>query len=93
MKATIALKLDVTKIEKERLFKGKKGTYLDAIVHFDTQPDKYENNGFVVQQISKEERDSGVKGTILGNVKLLWNDNEETQSPEILEDESDDLPF
>jgi hypothetical protein len=93
MKATIALKLDVSKIEKERLFKGKKGTYLDAIVHFDTQPDKYENNGFVVQQISKEERDSGVKGTILGNVKLLWHDNEETQSPEILEDESDDLPF
>jgi hypothetical protein len=71
MKHTIALKIDVTKIDKERLYKGEKGTYLDAVLLFDTDIDRFENNGMIVQSVTKDERLSGLRGEILGNAKLL----------------------
>lgn len=71
MKKTITLKIDVNKIDKAKLYKGEKGTYLDAVLFFDEQDDQYGNNGMIVQSVSKEERKRGVKGEILGNAKLL----------------------
>lgn len=64
----ITARIDVTKIDKARLYKGKKGTYLD-IVLVDTPDDQYGNSHMVVQSVSKEERQQGVKGAILGNAK------------------------
>jgi hypothetical protein len=67
----IVLKIDVTKIEKERLFVGKTGAkYLDAVL-FDNKDgeDQYGNLGFVVQSVSKEEKERGERGPIIGNWK------------------------
>lgn len=64
----ITVRIDVTKIDKARLFKGKKGTYLD-IVLVETPDDQYGNSHMVVQSVSKEERQQGVRGAILGNAK------------------------
>jgi hypothetical protein len=78
MKIGVRVKLDVTKIEKARLFKGQKGTYLDATVFIDVdQKDQYDNNGMVTQDISKEEKDAGVQGAILGNVQVFWSENQQ----------------
>jgi len=75
-KIGVSVRIDVTKIEKERLYKGAKGTYLDLTTFIDTEnKDQYENNGFISQSVSKEERDAGVKTPILGNVKVFYNDN------------------
>jgi len=71
MKRLVALKIDVTKIDKKRLFKGEKATYLDAVVFLDDEPGKYGDNGMITQSVSKEERESGVRGEILGNAKIL----------------------
>jgi hypothetical protein len=68
--AIITAKIDVTKIDKNRLFKGQKGTYLD-IVLIETPNDKNGNHYMVVESITKEERDSGKQGTILGNAKII----------------------
>jgi hypothetical protein len=65
----ISLKLDVSKIEKNRLFKGAKGTYLDATL-IETPDGKY-SDFIITQQVSKEERLSGVKGPIIGNGKYI----------------------
>jgi hypothetical protein len=70
MSNTITARIDVTKIEKERLYKGEKGTYLD-IVLIPTPNAKYEQTHMVVQSVSKEERDQGIKGNILGNAKEI----------------------
>lgn len=69
----ISLRIDVTKIDKDRLYKGQKGQYLDltTFVNLD-EKDQYDNNGFVSQSVSKEERDAGVKTPILGNVKVFF---------------------
>ena len=77
MKVGLSIKLDVTKIDKERLFKGAKGTYIDLTTFIDTaEQDQYENNGFVSQATSSEEREQGLKTPILGNVKVFFTDGE-----------------
>lgn len=76
MKLGLSIKLDVTKINKDRLFKGEKGTYLDLTTFIDlNEVSQYGDNGFISQSVSKEERESGVKGDILGNVKVFYNDS------------------
>lgn len=72
-KIGISIKIDVTKIDKARLFKGEKGTYLDLTTFIDTaEVDQYGNNGFISQSVSKDERANGVKTPILGNVKVFY---------------------
>ena len=74
-KIGVSLKIDVSKIDKNRLFKGQKGVYLDATVFIDTaQLDQYGNSGMITQDVKKEEKDQGIKGNILGNCKVFWND-------------------
>lgn len=66
----IAVKIDVTKIDKARLFPGRNGAkYLDVILI--DREDDYGNHYMACQSVSKEEREQGVKGPILGNGKNL----------------------
>ena len=89
---TIAVNLDVKKIDKTKLYVGKKGTYLDAVVFLKDEADEYGNHGFIVQSVTKEEREKGVKGEILGNVKILGK--EQSQQDKAQPQEADDgLPF
>lgn len=76
MSIGVNIKIDVTKIDKELLVKGKKGTYLDATVFINPdEADQYGNHGMVTQAVSKEAREAGEKGNILGNAKVFWQDS------------------
>lgn len=78
MKIGVSIKIDVTKIEKARLFKGEKGTYLDLTTFIDTADvDQYGNHGFISQSVTKEEREQQVKTPILGNVKVFYRDGQQ----------------
>jgi len=92
MSKLIAIKIDVTKIDKERLYQGKKGSYLDATVFLNDEEGQYGDNGMITQSVSKEEREAGVKGAILGNVKILgeFGDNKSAPAASAV---SDDIPF
>ena len=70
MSNVITARIDVTQIDKSRLYQGKKGKYLD-IVLIPTPNAKYEQTHMVVQSVSKEERDQEIKGNILGNAKEI----------------------
>lgn len=88
----IVIKINCSKIEKNRLFKGEKGTYLDAVlVH---KPSQYGDDYFIAQSVSKDEREAGVKGAIIGTAKIL---NPKSAAPkpqqEPPQDEGDDVPF
>jgi len=73
-KIGINISIDVSKIDKSRLFKGKKGVYMDVTTFIDTNnPDQYNQHGFVSQSTSKEEREAGVKTPILGNCKVFFD--------------------
>jgi hypothetical protein len=96
MKVGLSVRIDVTKIDKERLYKGEKGTYLDLTTFVDTaSQDQYENNGFISQSVDKEEREKGIQTPILGNVKVFYTDGSEQpstpQAKQAVIDE--DIPF
>lgn len=89
MKKVIQLKLNLSKVDKTRLFKGEKGVYLDATLFLSDEADQYGNNGMIVQSSTKDERESGYDSPILGNAKVS-----EKQAPQPLtQGEMDDLPF
>jgi hypothetical protein len=71
MQKLISLNIDVSKIDAKRLYKGKKGQYLSATLFLKEEVDQYGNNGFIVESITKEEREKGLKGTIIGNAKFM----------------------
>jgi len=73
MKLGIELRIDVTKIDKSKIFPGKKGKYLTMTTFIDTEAeDKYGNHGFINHALSKEEREQNVKTEILGNAKIFY---------------------
>ena len=77
----VRIKINVNKIEKARLFKGAKGSYLDCTVFIDqANPSQYGDHGFIAQDVSKEEREAGTKGPIIGNVEVFYNENQSQQS-------------
>ena len=104
MKAGISLKIDVTKIDKDRLFVGQKGKYLDATVFVDLDNlDEFGNSGMITQDVAKDEKDKGVKGAILGNAKVFWKDgytsgvqtpnHPQAQTPAVENDFDSKIPF
>lgn len=78
MKIGFSASIDVTKIDKSKLVVGKKGKYLNITSFFDVHnKDQYENNGMITESVSKEQREAGQRGTILGNIKVFYvNDDE-----------------
>jgi hypothetical protein len=93
---TIALKINVNQIDKARLFKGEKGTYLDAVLFLNDEADQYGNHGMITQSVSKDERQAGMKGNILGNCKIVGAASTPAASQtskQTVVDPLDDLPF
>lgn len=66
----IKLSINVTRIPRERIKPGKNGKYCDFVLHENKNgPDKFGNDGFVAMDVTKEERQAGVRGDIIGNWK------------------------
>ena len=98
MQIRVNLSIDVTKIEKERLYKGAKGTYLNLTTYLDLdQKDQYGQNGFISQQVSKEEKEAKVRTAILGNCDVVWKSEGQAAAPAVaamsIEELDDDIPF
>ena len=94
----ITLKIDVTKIDKARLFKGKSGTYLDCAL-IPTDKSRYGDDYIITQSVSKEARLKGERGQIIGNGRILESRKTEPseQSPPQTKSHADgsgdDVPF
>ena len=87
-----SISIDVTKVRKERLYQGKKGTYLKITVAEYDEPDKFGNNVAVWEEQTKEEREGKVERNFLGNGKTVYN--EQKPGSELpAKEEGSDLPF
>ena len=76
MASIIATSIDLTKIPKDKIIDGKKGKYLPITITINDETDQFGNQGPVVVQQTKEERDAKTEKVYLGNVKVVWtNDN------------------
>jgi len=82
MAKLISVKIDVTKIDKSKLFKGAKGTYCDLTFSVNDTKDNYGNDCSIYLAQSKEEREKKQPKVFIGNGKTFWtNDSQHLQQP------------
>ena len=74
MASIIKTSIDLTKIPKDKIYQGKKGKYLPITITLNNEPDQFGNQGPVVVEQTKEERDAKASKTYLGNIKVVWTD-------------------
>jgi hypothetical protein len=72
MASIIATSINLNNIPKDKIIEGKKGKYLPITITLNDETDQFGNQGPVVVQQSKEERDAKTEKVYLGNVKVVW---------------------
>ena len=72
MASIIKASINLNNIPKDKIFNGKKGKYLPITITINDEVDQFGNQGPVVVEQSKEEREAKVAKTYLGNVKVVW---------------------
>lgn len=61
--------IDLSKIEKSKIIKGKKGSYLNVTAFVNDEVDQYGNNVSIIVSQTKEEREVKTPRVYLGNGK------------------------
>jgi hypothetical protein len=101
MPRPIKIKIDVSKIDKLALYKGTKGTYLDCVAWPSKTTGQYGDTHYIVQELSREKRDAGEKGAIIGNMTVPDDEQRRQearpvrrQAQVVTQDgDEDDIPF
>ena len=102
MASIIKASIDLNKIPKDKIFVGKKGKYLPITITINDELDQFGNQGPVVVEQTKEERDAKSPKTYLGNVKVVWTNGDNVaaaprgdapQSQPKVNVKEEDLPF
>ena len=76
MASIIKASINLNNIPKEKIFVGKKGKYLPITITLNDEVDQFGNQGPVVVEQTKEERDAKAAKTYLGNVKVVWTNGD-----------------
>ena len=76
MASIIKTSINLNNIPKDRIFEGKKGKYLPITITINDEVDQFGNQGPVVVEQTKEERDAKAAKTYLGNVKVVWTNGQ-----------------
>ena len=74
MASIIKTSINLNSIPKDKIFVGKKGKYLPITITLNDELDQFGNQGPVVVEQTKEEREAKSAKTYLGNVKVVWTD-------------------
>ena len=106
MASIIKASINLNEIPKDKIYVGKKGKYLPITITLNDFLDDYGNQGPVVVEQSKEEREAKEKTPILGNVKVFYTDSSSPDGTsqygnqgkvkEVLQESNlldDDIPF
>ena len=104
MASIIKASINLNEIPKHKIIDGKKGKYLPITITINDEVDQFGNQGPVMVEQSKEERDAKATKVYLGNVKVVWTNGQNVgaaprqdgggapaqRTPAMVED---DLPF
>jgi hypothetical protein len=104
MASILKTSINLNDIPKDKIINGKKGKYLPITITLNDEVDQFGNQGPVLVEQSKEERDAKVAKVYLGNVKVVWTNGTNVaaaprqdvgapvtqRAPAVVED---DLPF
>jgi len=82
MASIIKASINLNEIPKHKIIDGKKGKYLPITITINDEVDQFGNQGPIMVEQSKEERESKAAKTYLGNVKVVWtNGNNVSAAP------------
>ena len=76
MASIIKASINLSEIPKDKIYVGKKGKYLPITITLNDDVDQFGNQGPVVVEQTKEERESKAAKTYLGNVKVVWTNGQ-----------------
>jgi len=104
MASIIKASINLNEIPKGKIIEGKKGKYLPITITINDETDQFGNQGPIMVEQSKEERDAKAPKTYLGNVKVVWTngtnvaaaprqDGQQQVTPKQPAQVEDDLPF
>ena len=104
MASIIKTSINLSEIPKDKIFVGKKGKYLPITITLNDEVDQFGNQGPVVVEQTKDEREAKVAKTYLGNVKVVWTNGDNVNvtprqdqptqtAPVAAVQAEDDLPF
>ena len=106
MASIIKASINLNEIPKDKIIIGKKGKYLPITITLNDEVDQFGNQGPVIVDQTKEEREAKVAKTYLGNVKVVWTNGDNVnaaprtdqpqqaqQAQPAKQEVEDDLPF
>ena len=105
MASIIKASINLNEIPKDKITIGKKGKYLPITITLNDEVDQFGNQGPVIVDQTKEEREAKVAKTYLGNVKVVWTNGDnvdaaprtdqpqQQQAQPAKQEVEDDLPF
>ena len=102
MASIIKASINLSEVPKDKVIVGKKGKYLPITITINDEVDQFGNQGPVVVEQSKEEREAKQQKVYLGNVKVVWTNGDnvaaapregEPQQAAAVPQPADDLPF
>ena len=76
MASIIKTSINLSEIPKDKIYVGKKGKYLPITITLNDEVDQFGNQGPVVVEQTKEEREAKQAKTYLGNVKVVWTNGD-----------------
>jgi hypothetical protein len=74
MGAIINFSVNLDKLDKSRIIKGKSGNYLNLTLSVNDEVSQYGDNASIFISQTKEERDAKAQRTYVGNGKVAWTD-------------------
>ena len=103
MASIIKARINLSEIPKDKVIVGKKGKYLPITITINDEVDQFGNQGPVIVDQTKEEREGKAPKTYLGNVKVVWTNGDNVaaaprtdqpqQAAQTITLPADDLPF
>ena len=102
MGAIIRYTLNLDKLDKSKVIKGKKGTYYDLTLSVNDDISQYGDNVSVYDTQSKEDRQAKKNRNYVGNGQVVWTDGsiqavpykgDSEQTSSVRQMEESDLPF
>ena len=103
MAGIVKTSINLSAIPKDKIIVGKKRKYLPIAITVNDEPDQFGNQGPVVVDQSKEEREAKAPKTYLGNVRVVWTNGKfpesipfeqgKTQTVQPTQPVDEDIPF
>jgi len=85
--------INLSKIDKSKIYVGEKGKYLPIVVWINDELDKYGNIASVQQGQTKEESEAKVQKVYLGNLKTPASTPVPQPPTNDINDDGDEFPY